>query len=229
MAKNGTSLINAALTIAQDESGVSWPRAELLDWLNLGLLDIAIARPESSVFNGDFTLATGVSKQTLPAGALALIDVVCNTGDDGVTYGHPVTIVSKETMDAVSPTWRSDANTLGRIAHYAFDPRDPKHFYVWPKAPGSTWHLELVYSVTPAALGSEASNIPIDDIYSGALLDYMLYRAYSKNAEEASMLNLATLHYQAFAQALGIKTANDSRRNPNRIYGGDTPAVPVPQ
>lgn len=221
------ALVARASTLIQDATNVRWPIPELVGWLNDGQREVALNKPEASVKNVSVALIAGSTKQTLPADAVLLIDVVRNTGSGGSSPGTAVRLTDREVLDAQRPTWHSDANTVGYIQHYTYDTRDPKNFYVYPKAPGGGWQIEVVYSSSPqdAVTGGVIS---IDDTYANALLDYILYRAYSKDAEYAGNANLAVAHYTAFANSLGIKTQNDMSRNPNAVGAttGFNPNVP---
>lgn len=212
------SIINRAGTLIQDATNVRWPTAELLGWLNDGQREVVLHRPEASVKNQSISLVADSTKQALPTDGILLIDIIRNMGTAGATSGRAVRLTSREVLDAQKPTWHSDANALGYVQHFVYDPRDPKTFYIYPKAPATAWHLEIVYSASPTD-GVEGGVIQIDDIYGNALLDYVLYRAYSKDAEYAANAQLAIAHYQAFAGALGIKTQIDFGRNPNMAMG----------
>ena len=221
------ALVARASTLIQDATNVRWPIPELVGWLNDGQREVALNKPEASVKNVSVALIEGSTKQTLPADAVLLIDVVRNTGSGGSSPGTAIRLTGREVLDAQRPTWHSDPNAIGYIQHYTYDPRDPKNFYVYPKAPGVGWQIEVVYSSSPqdAVTGGVIS---IDDTYANALLDYILYRAYSKDAEYAGNANLAVAHYTAFANSLGIKTQNDMSRNPNAVGAttGFNPNVP---
>ena len=221
------ALVERASTLIQDATNVRWPIPELVGWLNDGQREVALNKPEASVKNVSVALIAGSTKQTLPADAVLLIDVVRNTGSGGSSPGTAVRLTDREVLDAQRPSWHSDANTVGYIQHYTYDTRDPKNFYVYPKAPDGGWQIEVVYSSSPqdAVTGGVIS---IDDTYANALLDYILYRAYSKDAEYAGNANLAVAHYTAFANSLGIKTQNDMSRNPNAVGAttGFNPNVP---
>ena len=43
----------------------------------------------------------------------------------------------------------------------------------------------------------------LDDIYINPIIDFMLYRCFSKDAEYAANSNRAAGHYNAFLQQLG--------------------------
>jgi hypothetical protein len=46
------------------------------------------------------------------------------------------------------------------------------------------------------------------------MLDYMLYRAYSKDAEYAANAQRAVAHFQAFQNALGVKSQTEAVSQP---------------
>jgi hypothetical protein len=221
------SILSRAATLIQDATNVRWPQDELLGWLNDGQREVVLHKPEASVKNTSVSLTSGSTKQTIPSDGILLLDVTRNMGAAGTTAGNAIRLTTREVLDAQKPTWHSDANALGYVQHYIYDPRDPKTFYVYPKAPSGAWFAEVVYSAAPT--DCEAGNtIQIDDIYANALLDYVLYRAYSKDAEYAANAALAVAHYQAFANAIGLKTQNDLSRNPNSAIGNAAynPTIP---
>lgn len=154
-----------------------------------------------------------------------LIDVPRNMGSDGATPGAAIRVVSREILDAQHPEWHYEANAGGTVQHFMFDVRDPKHYYIYPKAPATALYVEIIYSATPTDC-SAGGVIQIDDVYANALLDYVLYRAYSKDAEYAQNANLAIAHYQAFVNAMGEKTRNETTQNPSVRVDKYNPNVP---
>jgi len=220
------AIIDKAEIIIQDATNIRWPQAELLGWLNDGQREVVLHKPSASVLNASVALATGTTKQTIPAAGVQLIDVVRNMGAAGSTPGAAVRIVSREVLDAQLPTWHADANAGGDIKHYMFDPRDPKTFYVYPKAPATAWYVELIYSASPTDCASIASTIALDDIYANALMNYVLYRAYSKDSTYAQNANLAGSAYQLFMGAITGKAATEQGSNPNLSAMPFNPAVP---
>ncbi|MBX9850020.1 MAG: hypothetical protein K2X64_12050, partial [Rhodocyclaceae bacterium] len=63
-------VIGRASTILQDATGVRWPEAELVGWLNDGQREVVQVRHDASVSNGAITLTANSTKQTLPAGSI---------------------------------------------------------------------------------------------------------------------------------------------------------------
>lgn len=221
------TILTRAGTLIQDATNVRWPLTELLGWFNDGQREVVVYKPEANSQNASVLLTAGGTKQTIPTNGVELLDVVRNMGADGLTPGNPVTVVSRQVLDTQIPGWHSAVNALGYIQHYVFDPRDPTHFYTYPQAPATPWYAELVYSAAPvdAVLGGVIS---LPDIYANALLDYVLYRAYSKDSTFASNSALAVAHYQAFTATITGKGSVEAANNPNRIgAAAGNPNIPV--
>ena len=221
----GQKIVTDAVLALKDPPATRWSRAELLSYLNAGQTELVTIKPEASAANTVMKLAPGVTKQATPPAAITLLDVTRNMGADGTVPGRAITIVSKHMLDSVTPTWGSDASA-GYVMHFTYDPRNPKVFYIYKKAPATDLYVELIYSTIPAAAAdTDTGFIGVDDIYANALLDYVLYRAYAKDAETKNA-SLSIAHYQAFASSLGVKVTNDSSRNPNTGATPFNPAVP---
>ncbi|HDK8696501.1 TPA: hypothetical protein PVA50_004840, partial [Aeromonas hydrophila] len=58
-----------------------------------------------------------------------------------------------------------------------------------------------------------------DDIYINPIIDFMLYRCFSKDAEYAANSNRAAGHYNAFLQQLGEKTQADANMEARQQAG----------
>lgn len=210
-----TLLVNATLAraavVLQDATHIRWPLLELLDWFNDGQREIVLKKPNASVKNGPFALASG-TKQSLPADGVELIDVPRNLP------GVAIRLVAREILDAQLPNWHNLAPTA-TVQHYCYSELDLKHFYVYPPNNGAG-NVELIYSASPldAVLGGVMS---IDDIYQAALLDYVLYRAWNKDAEYAADPARAAAHYASFAGALGVKMQMEVATSPNALANGN--------
>ena len=224
-----SAIVNRATALLQDATNVRWPEAELVNWLNDGQREIVLIRPDASVTNAPMILTANSTRQTLPAAGIRLLDVVRNMGIDGLTPGNVVRLVTREVLDAQIPTWHVDAGQAA-IKHFCNDPRDPKHFYVYPRPHATTVvQVEVLYSSAPAdcALPSVTPTavITLDDVYGNALLDYVLYRAYIKDAEYAANVQRAEGHYGSFAASLGIKLKTDMATAPQAFSAPFNPSV----
>lgn len=221
-------VLSRAQTILQDTTSTRWPLVELQTWLNDAYGEILIYRPDAATQSRAITLAEGTRQRctdpttiNLP-NLLRVMDVTRNVavGSDK----RSVRRTDRRILDDQRPGWHAETKSLN-IQHYMFDDRLPKEFFVYPPAAAGA-QVEIVYASMPAAhtmseatLGQAgtAETVRIDDIYVGALLDYVLYRAYSKDAEYAANGARASGHYAAFANAIGVKTATDGRVSPNAV------------
>lgn len=201
-------IIHQVVDILQDPTSVRWPVDELVRYLNTGQREIIIHRPDAMVTNAPVAMVAG-TKQAIPAGGAKLIEVVRNSGGNK----RAVRLVNREILDAQVPGWHN-LTGVTELLHFMFDPRDPKVFYVYPPAAASGASVELVYSALPTDITEPGpgtlwtavtGDIPIPDLLSNALVDYILYRCYQKDAEYAANGQRSTAYYAAFANALGIE------------------------
>ena len=201
------TIIGRANTLLNDPGFIRWPKQELLDYYNDATRAIVLVRPDANVASVAFTCVAG-TKQQLPSNALKLLDVVRNAG------GHAIRYVDRAAIDANYPDWHS-GNTATKVEAYCLDERSPKVFYLYP-GPAASVGVDIVYSVAPVAktlAEVESVDTPavadLDDIYINPLLDWIMYRAFSKDAEWSANGNRATAHYQAYSDQLGLKTQVD--------------------
>lgn len=203
------SIIRRCVETLQDNTSIRWPVAELVRYLNDGQREVVLYRPDSVVTNTTITCTAG-TKQTIPAGGAKLIEVIRNVA--ATSTKKAVRLTNREILDAQTPGWHSATNTVD-VLHFMFDPRDPKTFWVYPPATALA-QLELLYAayptdITEPADGSTYSavtgNLSLPDVFGNALIDYILYRAYTKDSEYAGNLQRAQAHYASFANALGIE------------------------
>lgn len=214
-------IVLRAQTILQDMTGVRWPPLELQLWFNDSYREIVNVRPDVNTETGTFTCAAGPRQvlTTAFANATRLIDIVRNVAS--ASNKAAVRLVDRNILDDQRKAWYDETQSIN-IDHYMFDPRLPKEFMVYPPAT-TTAQLEVVYTQVPAAhtlteaqLINPATTevIRIDDSYSNVILDYILYRAYSKDADYAANATRAVAHFQAFQSALGVKTQSEAASQP---------------
>lgn len=216
-------IVERAEILLQDETNVRWPVAELLKWINDAQRAVAALRPDATAFNTTLKLTPG-TKQTLPANAISLIEVVRNMGSNGSTPGRAIRLVNREVLDSQNPLWHESSAT-NEVKHYFYDKRVPRNFYVYPPQPSSTSYVELVYSVSPSEVVNEGSLLALDDVFANSILNYVVYRAYSKDAEFAENGNKAAAYYQAFAAELGLEGQSKATVDPNMVQPPYNPNV----
>lgn len=201
------SIVDKAEEILLDTGNVRWSAAELLRYLNDGQRAIVTLRPDAYTKVTARSLSAGTA-QTLPSDGLLLMRVPRNMGTAGTTPGRAVRQSRIDELDRVYPDWHTATQTTV-VEHYLYDPRHPKRFYVYPPSDG-TGYVEVVYSASPPDVAALGDVITLDDVYVGPLLDYVLYRSFSKDTEITGTGARAAAHYQAFVAGLGMKTQGDS-------------------
>ena len=219
MAVTVQSVIDRAQTVLQDTTGVRWPVvAELVLWINDAQREIALLKPDASATNATVTLATG-TKQDIPSGGNRLLKVVRNMSAASNGNGkRAVRLVDREVLDAQTPDWHDptvtgDAAHTTIVKHYIYDESNPRNFYVYPGVAGSAF-LEIIYSSNPATVAQNA-NLSIPDIFANAVMNYVLYMAYMKDAEYAGNAQRASSHFQLFTASVTGKGQIDAITNPN--------------
>lgn len=204
------------------QQGTRWKNEELLVWLNEAYQAVVQIKPDATAANESIDLVAG-SKQTIPERGTRLIDCIRNTHPESA--GEAVMIVSRKQLDSTRRGWHREPETKD-IEHYIFDEMDPKNFYVYPPAENGA-QLEVVYSTVPdphpvTAL-TDDTVISLNDSYAPVIVDYIMYRAYSKDADHSENLNRAMMHYQAFMESLGRKVQTDMGTNPNHALPQSAP------
>ena len=203
-----TNLLARIRDTLQDTTSVRWSDAELRRYINDAQREIVNFRPSASADHANVQLTTG-TEQTIPTSGLRLIKVVRNMSAAGgsATGKRAIRLVNGDILNAQDPDWH-DPTATGSSAHgtvvnnYIFDDADPRKFYVYPGVSGNAY-VEIVYSASPTDLTTGSSTIDIDDTYGNAIVDFVLYRAYLKDAEYAGNAQRANTHYQIFLSSIG--------------------------
>jgi hypothetical protein len=196
------SIVSRVQTILQDTNGVRWPSDELINWLNDAQREIVLLKPDSFTTSATHPLVTG-TKQDIPSLGVSLVDITHNVNSSGNATGSAIRPIQREILDAQRPDWHSTTATTAEVKFYIFDARNPKQFFIYPPNTNAGF-VNIVYASSPPTVGI-TDTISLDDIYANAIADYMLYRAYSKDAEYAANAQRAMTSYGSFAQSLGLK------------------------
>lgn len=216
-------IIDKAATQLIDISGIRWTRAELLKWLNDGLRQIVLMQPNATNTPSAVKLEAG-TRQTLPTGGWLLLGIYRNMGTNGTTPGRAVRIVSRELLDAFDPNWHT-ATASAVTKNYIYDLQDQTAFYVYPPSTGTNY-LELNYSMQPTDLTSESAVIPVFDLFQNPLLDYIMFRACTKDAEYAPGIQLGQMYLTTFTSIVGGKESSETKGTPEQSLLPRNPNVP---
>lgn len=208
-----SDIISRVRIVLNDLAGTHWADSELLSWINDGQLLVAVIRPDSVARTAAVELVAG-SKQSIPADGIRLLDAVRNVG------GRAIRIIDRDTLDLFDANWHKA--TAGEIKHYVYDNRVPMDFYVYPNAKAGQ-QIEITYSKTPAKAATTGSTLAVADIYQDIIVNYVLFRAYSKDAEHAANAALASTYLNIINSLSGVKLSKDVAFSPQLNSRGDPP------
>ena len=219
-----SEIIQKAQTLLIDPEAVRWPLPELAGWIDSAINAILIAKPSANTHSITVGLEKG-TKQKLPTDIdprpMMFIAARRNINADG-TPGKAVTPVSIQKMDMSDPDWHSERRKRPAALHYLFDEKNPTEYFVYPANDGKgKLDITVACEVAPIVPTGDPDDIKSYDVpvglpepYSEPIIDYVCYRAQTKDATGADA-GRGALHYQAFAQAIGIKTQVEANSSPN--------------
>lgn len=202
-------VIDAARPTLNDAAKTRYSDAECLGYLNDGLLEMLVYRPDLFATIGDITLVAGTD-QSAPVGATFVIDIF------SVKNGAGISRTTVDVLRAFNPSWRLDA--AGPTQNWGAYPQDEKfqrgpRFFVYPAALiGSVLTGQFVMSPTPCALGAiQSTNIPVPDQYSLPLQAYVIFRCETKD-DEFVVNERAALFGARFSKLLADADASEGSR-----------------
>ncbi len=220
------TIMRRASTVLQDTGSTRWTYPEMLDWINDSITEIANFAPELLAEIRVITLVAG-PLQTIPNDTTKMLRAICNVTGSGAPYtrGAVITPISHAILAAQLPNWQ-DTSRLPYSAivnHIIYDPLTPRSFYVVPGNNGSgkiecafsTKPTPIAQPANPLTLASYTASLPIEDVYTNAVLDYVLYRALQKELNVPGAAEKAAMHYQAFSAAIGASAQAMNRTSPS--------------
>lgn len=214
MAFTASDVMKRASTILQDDDAVRWTPPELCDYLNDGALEIVAIKPNARTSTVTLSLAAG-TRQTLPDQYTMLCDVTRNVSGRAIRR-----LANRTLMDAQIPGWQSQ-DTLpfsAQVTNIIHDLADPRTYYVVPGNTGAG-QIEAVVGNLPELvqkpsnlMDMEAYSAEVDlpDLYRNALVDFVLYRAFSKDSGNPGATNRAVAHFQQFTNAITGLAASEA-------------------
>lgn len=187
-------IVHKAGLVLRDVGHVRSTQAELEAWVYAGQAEAATMRPDLFAKDTVVPLAAG-SRQSAPAGSVAILDVFGNCSAAGALTGRTATSVDKALMDQAAPGWRAGAQK-SEFKQWVPGPTKTT-FDVYPPADG-TGHALISAAPVPPASGEPV----LPEEYHMALVDYAVARALSKDNKDETTATRAGGSYQMFKQAL---------------------------
>ncbi|MBO3760344.1 DUF6682 family protein [Ciceribacter sp. L1K22] len=211
-----------------DEDHVRWTLPDLATYITEAVSAIISVKPSARTVSVTVDLVAG-TRQQLPDDQriVQLIDIPCNMSA-GVR-GRSIRSVARAELDSNEPRWHEATVVPFRkeVRNFMFDEITPTLFWVYPGNDG-TGAVEAFVSQLPPpveTLVEEDDNtseietwevsVGLADHYEPAVLEYVLYRCFSKE-ELAGSGQKAVAHYQAFATLIGLKSQVERDNSPRR-------------
>ncbi|MBV7408765.1 DUF6682 family protein [Maritimibacter sp. DP1N21-5] len=201
----------AALTL-QDVDTVRWTTHEMLMWLQDAVRETAAIKPSTFAATIELSLEAGAD-QVLPDTATQMIRVLRNTD------GAAITVVERHILDVMEPGWPTTAVVpfTDAVLHVIYDDEAPGEYMVYPGNTGNG-SIQAVCCVPPVItettddITAKAAIVPV-------LTDYLLFRAFSKEAGIPGSAARAQAHRALFDVALGNKAKSELYSNPDTQRG----------
>ncbi|SMF94610.1 hypothetical protein SAMN02949497_1931 [Methylomagnum ishizawai] len=172
MAMTAGGIIGQARGVLLDQIGLDYPDAELLAWANEAAREVANLRPDLAVVIEEMDLVVG-TLQTIPASGVRFWNLLRNSAGPGVQH------LDKAEVERFNPGWAA-AVASATVKGFFHDPRTPTVFEVFPPNTGAGRVL-CAYTRVPAAMASLSDPWPLPDLYAGPAVDWVLFRAFSKD------------------------------------------------
>lgn len=196
----------------RNDDGARWTDAELIRWINDSRMAILTRDPSMCSKVANFTLVGG-TYQTIPADGVQLLDIIRNMGIDGLTPGRAIRRTDRQAIDDYDLYWHA-ATPSAEISQFTYDDRTAKVFFVLPPAVAGTKILGS-YAAIPAEITALVDSLDLDLEGMDAVVNYVCYRAKSKDSEYANAAEAAAF-YGAFNDALGVTRQGQAATSPNQ-------------
>lgn len=207
-------IANKVSEVLQDLQRKSWTKSQLWEWIYDAELAVIQIRPDANPATCVIDLEPG-TRQGIQSidGALRTLDVVRNVDESG-NPGLAIRSVDRKALDLFNPGWHK-TTAVAEPTEYVFDDRDPQTFYVNPPSDGDG-HVETVCSMIPAEYDEGDSNqtITVNDTYVPAMIEWALYRCFSRDSEKTPNGQRAQLHLNNFKSLMGMKANSDIASSP---------------
>lgn len=180
---------------------VRWKEDELLEYLTDAMRAVVLLRPDAYSVTVPVLLATGSTKQSIPADGARFLSIVRNMGSDGQTPGLPVTPVARDDLDAANQDWHAEGFS-SVVDHFVYDDTVPTVFYVTPP-PQAGVYVDVSYARIPTNISDTSAELPVNAIWAEPLREYIMYRAYTKNDASAEDMAKGERHLSRYYLVLG--------------------------
>lgn len=192
-----SEVIDKAQKLLHDD-GVRFPGEEtMLPWLSDGLREAVLLKPSLGVTTVDEELVAGVQQS------------ITGVSVEKFIYFKPVTL---DFLNQALPGWRG--HTANAVVQFvAYDPNEPKIYYVYPPQPMDTTAIMPISEVvSPTPLAAVSTAIPFEDLYAPALIDYLCHRCYQLEMDGESLARSDSFFSMFVGKIAGFKKPAQENR-----------------
>lgn len=175
-----------------DTGGVRWTNAEFIEYANAFFKELGKLAPSEVTARVTLALAAGAF-QTLPDAYDALVELTTNS------VGTSMREVDYPSLKAAL-TWSTETATSAGPLEWARIAG--AEFAVYPAVASGGANVTAIV-IDPPAVTAVGDTVALSDATLAAMVQYMVYRARSKDAEDTIMLARAQDAYTKFRQLLG--------------------------
>jgi hypothetical protein len=207
-----SAILNTVRTITNDPNDVVYSLSQKEQALNEGIRAVSLHRPDSAAITTNVALVSG-TKQSLPSDCVRLIRVIRNkSGPGGTTTGKSVRLMDLNRISDRVVDWH---NVTGDdVLEYGYEQSNQNTFWVYPHiGSASDKFVEVIYQRSIPDVVS-ADTFPINDLYSVAVKEWMLYSLWSSDNEQSPNYQMAIKKLEVFFTILGLKGESD-KNSPN--------------
>lgn len=198
-----------------------WTRADMVEYLNQGLKEIATYKPDAFARTLELQLVAG-RVQKLPEG-VSLRGI--GAGKDGrLAHSSDDALLKSFTGYAPCPPRprMKNGKVVYAVKSFSADSADPSIFYVSPPVPiGLTVKINAQVDglAVEYTLADWDREVIISDKYYNNLITYMKAMAYQKDSESQVSLSEAASLLRLFYQTMGAKYKIEAARNSGHFNG----------
>ena len=213
MTTTAAFLVESAASLLHDKEAMRWTSRDHVLALNMAQRELVRLRPDQKAVTSSVDLVEGF-RQRIPDSAYAFIGVPNNASG----RFRRISKIDELQLDSIDQDWRSRTKSA-EIVHFLHDLREPREFWVYPPAKAGT-KVDLTIATQPAdiALPPEgalpatvAGVIDVPDVWAETLLNFMLFKAYSKDAEFGGNAGLSAGYLGLFNAAMGVQLQSTSQ------------------
>lgn len=201
-------IVDRVTFITKDADAVRWTLGEIVIWVRDAIDQIATMHPRVASQYIAVALREGTRQDLNDIDPslrwIRMHELSSNVDANDRPVGLKARQVSTSSLYFSISKWGTRPLAAG-VKEYAMDEREATAFDVYPPVAEGTRVL-LMASIKPASIEDEDSEFPLPDGYDIPATDYVLYRLFSKDANDQTYATRATGHLQAFQLAMGVET-----------------------